>query len=288
MARIRKNWVGASVLGWSLLVIWNGLSGGSIAWGQSPDHIFELDSRAGLQGETLTVTTRLEILPGGLPIDGFSYGVCHDFNEVQPVSSTLANDILTANFAGNPPDFSQVFIDPGGRSSAGGVVHGLVICLSLCATLSPGSVTDILNIEYELVGPPGTVAALDYCDDAMFEGGEIAATVVVNGSTSLVPTVTSGTLTIENSEFVRGDNDGDGSLTVNDSILLLGHLYMGLPEPDCRDAADSNDNGLLDITDAMYSLTFLFCCGAPPPAPGPGCGEDPTPDTLDCVGSPAC
>lgn len=288
MARIRNRWVCAFAFGWGLLFVGNGIPGGSTAWGQSPDHIFELDSRAGLQGETLTVTTRLEILPGGLSIDGFSYGVCHDFTEVQPVSSALADDILTANVAGNPPDFSQVFIDPGGLNSIGGVAHGVVICLSLCAPLNPGSVTEILHIDYELVGMPGTVASLDYCDDAMFEGGPIVATVVVNGSDDFVPTVTSGTLTIENSDFVRGDNDGDGSLTVNDSILLLGHLYMGLPEPGCRDAADANDNGLLDITDALYSLTFLFCCGAPPPAPGPGCGEDPTPDTLDCVGSPAC
>ncbi|MBI4582979.1 MAG: hypothetical protein HY717_03000, partial [Planctomycetes bacterium] len=50
----------------------------------------------------------------------------------------------------------------------------------------------------------------------------------------------------------------------------------------CPDAADVDDNGELEITDAIRILTYLFLGDDPPPFPGPrACGGDPTADTLD-------
>jgi hypothetical protein len=53
----------------------------------------------------------------------------------------------------------------------------------------------------------------------------------------------------------------------------------------CQDAADANDDGNLDIADAVAALSFLFGGGTlPEPI---NCGEDPTIDGLDCtVGCP--
>ncbi|MBI4582834.1 MAG: hypothetical protein HY717_02200 [Planctomycetes bacterium] len=49
--------------------------------------------------------------------------------------------------------------------------------------------------------------------------------------------------------FIRGDADGDGSLAVTDAINTMTHLYLGFPPKlDCRDAADANDDGVVDIT----------------------------------------
>jgi hypothetical protein len=48
-------------------------------------------------------------------------------------------------------------------------------------------------------------------------------------------------------------------------------------------SADANDDGLMDITDAVYSIGYQFLGGPAPPAPTPPlCGLDSTPDALDC------
>lgn len=47
---------------------------------------------------------------------------------------------------------------------------------------------------------------------------------------------------------------------------------------------DANDDGTLNISDPVYLLSYLFVGGGPPPPPFADCGEDPTPDGLDCAG----
>jgi hypothetical protein len=82
--------------------------------------------------------------------------------------------------------------------------------------------------------------------------------------------------------FIRGDANGDGVLDISDPLRILGYLFLGDPEPPCLDAADSSDEGELSISSALRVLFFLFQGGASPPAPFPACGADPTPDALGC------
>jgi len=44
----------------------------------------------------------------------------------------------------------------------------------------------------------------------------------------------------------------------------------------------------LDLSDAVYTLGFLFLGTAGPPAPFGACGADPTKDALECGGFPRC
>jgi hypothetical protein len=81
--------------------------------------------------------------------------------------------------------------------------------------------------------------------------------------------------------FVRGDVDGDGEVTISDAIAALEHLFRGRAL-DCQSAADSNDDGGLDLRDPIRLLFRLFASGSPLPPPGPGPGADPTPDSLPC------
>ena len=49
------------------------------------------------------------------------------------------------------------------------------------------------------------------------------------------------------------------------------------------DSADSNDDGILDISDPVYLLFYLFIANSPPPPPFPEAGNDPTfRDNLGC------
>ncbi len=79
--------------------------------------------------------------------------------------------------------------------------------------------------------------------------------------------------------FVRGDVDGAGEIDITDGIYILNFLFV---DPSlalgCEDAADVDDNGELEITDGIALLSHLFLGGAPPKAPYPNPGLDPTPD----------
>lgn len=85
--------------------------------------------------------------------------------------------------------------------------------------------------------------------------------------------------------FKRGDVDGNGKLDITDPIFTLGHLFLGTFTPECLDAADFNDSGLVQLDDAIGSLNYQFLGGPPPPAPGAyACGLDPTPDGAHELG----
>ena len=83
--------------------------------------------------------------------------------------------------------------------------------------------------------------------------------------------------------FIRGDSNGDVALDISDATHTLGALFLSAPPLSCRDAADANDDGLMDITDPIFFLNHLFQGGDAPPAPYPAAGEDPTPDGLGCL-----
>ncbi len=87
--------------------------------------------------------------------------------------------------------------------------------------------------------------------------------------------------------FIRGDADGLGTYSIADAIMILNWVFEGLPLP-CDDAGDVNDDGLIDIADSSYLLTFIFNSGSPPPAPYATCGPDPTADSLGCASYSAC
>jgi hypothetical protein len=86
--------------------------------------------------------------------------------------------------------------------------------------------------------------------------------------------------------FVRGDANADGLLDLSDAIFTLHALFLGGRVPGCLDAADANDDGEIDVSDPVRWLLCLFA-GAElcPPPPYPFCGDDPTADRLGCAAS---
>jgi len=80
--------------------------------------------------------------------------------------------------------------------------------------------------------------------------------------------------------FVRGDSNGDGRGDLSDAIFTLSWLFTGGATPPCLDAADANDVGTIDLSDPIFFLNFLFQGGGAPPPPHPSAGLDPTPDAI--------
>ena len=89
--------------------------------------------------------------------------------------------------------------------------------------------------------------------------------------------------------FRRGDSNSDGSSDLSDLVFTLSWLFRGGFRPSCVDGADTNDDGRVDISDVSWTLSWLFRGGPVPPAPFPGCGTDPSFDSLTCLtASVAC
>ena len=65
------------------------------------------------------------------------------------------------------------------------------------------------------------------------------------------------------------------------AVAILLHLFLGA-EAGCLESLDANDDVLVDVSDPVYLLDFLFRGGPEPPPPFPYPGEDPEPDTLTC------
>ncbi len=94
------------------------------------------------------------------------------------------------------------------------------------------------------------------------------------------------TCAIESDEkpFERGDVNADGEINLEDSISILGFLFLGNREIGCLDSADTNDSGLVNVTDAIFLLHYSFLEGPPPAKPFGNCGADPTPlDGVSCL-----
>ena len=75
---------------------------------------------------------------------------------------------------------------------------------------------------------------------------------------------------------------------LSDAIALLRYLFERGIAPGCEKAADANDDGKLNITDAVRILLYLFAGGVPLPEPLSRCGRDPTEDRLGCEAFAPC
>jgi hypothetical protein len=84
-------------------------------------------------------------------------------------------------------------------------------------------------------------------------------------------------------ELLRGDSNSDGGVGLSDAVYTLNYLFLGGAPPVCRDAADSDDSGRLDISDPLRTVGYLFLDRPAPAQPHGACGRDPTPDDLACV-----
>ena len=66
-------------------------------------------------------------------------------------------------------------------------------------------------------------------------------------------------------------------------MTIAHYVFSGGTAPTCQDAADANDNGFVDVSDAINTLSVLFLGQGEIPLPGMNdCGVDPTDDELDC------
>ncbi len=88
--------------------------------------------------------------------------------------------------------------------------------------------------------------------------------------------------------FRRGDSNADDLVNISDAISILSFLFSGGSTPGCTKSTDLDDDGRVNITDPIFLLSFLFSGGREPPAPFNACGVDGIPDLLTCASFLPC
>jgi hypothetical protein len=88
--------------------------------------------------------------------------------------------------------------------------------------------------------------------------------------------------------FIRGDSNDDGKTDISDAVFTLAWLFLGGKAPGCAAAVNANGDRVVDISDPVFLLSHLFLGGAAPAAPYPGCGAGDLPEdeTLGCAMPP--
>jgi len=72
-------------------------------------------------------------------------------------------------------------------------------------------------------------------------------------------------VTIKYVQFLRGDVNNDGEITIADVVYLINYLFRFGPAPiPIPQVGDANCNGNVDISDAVYLIRYLFKGGPPP------------------------
>lgn len=115
-------------------------------------------------------------------------------------------------------------------------------------------------------------------------GSGEADVLVINTKPGPLPAPTTLRFRFEqgNPGFQRGDANNDGKVNLTDAIATLHFLFAGAA-PLCEDALDVDDSGAVGFSDAIFLLEFLFTPSAPAPAePFATCGDDPTADLISC------
>jgi hypothetical protein len=80
-------------------------------------------------------------------------------------------------------------------------------------------------------------------------------------------------------DFIRGDINADGRVSISDAMMLLrGFLLLGWWPSECLESADVDADGLISVDDALKILYALLGGGPMPSSPfpdqGPGSNED--------------
>jgi uncharacterized delta-60 repeat protein len=127
---------------------------------------------------------------------------------------------------------------------------------------------DYATIKYDSAGVQKWVARYNGPPD----GSDVATSIAVDGESkvyvtgySIGPDGDYDYATIKYFQFLRGDANGDGIVDISDIVYLLNYLFVDGPAPvPVLEAGDATCDGVVDASDVVYLLNYLFVSGPPP------------------------
>jgi len=180
-------------------------------------------------------------------------------------------------------------IDPAHNDQGTGVVDATLLNIG---TSAPAATIRSLRIKFDVTVPAtgSEEVRLEFREGLQGPGVPVSNSVSFAGATKSVNSFGSCSFTVTSNVpvggseiFVRGDVDHGGRINITDAINTVLFAFDGKAIP-CHDAADANDDGIVDQSDVVFTLFYLFVpeSSLPFPAPFPSPGEDPTDDGLGC------
>ena len=70
--------------------------------------------------------------------------------------------------------------------------------------------------------------------------------------------------------YVCGDADSSGIVDISDAVYLISYIFQGGPAPNPLIAGDADESGNVDISDAVYLIQYIFQGGPAPCDPPKG------------------
>jgi len=106
----------------------------------------------------------------------------------------------------------------------------------------------------------------------MVQSGFVRLTGLANQICFDNVTVTS----LEDNSFICGDANRDELVNVSDAVYIVNYIFVvGSPEPDPYASGDSNCDGVVNISDGVWIINYIFVGGSQP------CDTDGD-EILDC------
>lgn len=239
--------------------------------------------------ESKTVTVGSNGVNVGVTIDneteiaGYSYGVDFDPDALEIADVNLLGTMAEGSW------FVSVTTNNDNTPDGGWLTIGVIFDQMIQTVIPSGTNQSITNLVFDVspTAPTDEPLELQIRDDLNTPAVDLVfALTISSGGTGLRPARVSGFLTVEDgTSFLRGDANGSNTVDIADAVLNLGYQFDG-SSVGCLDALDVNDDGQVNIGDPISLLGYLFNMEAPPAAPFPAAGVDPTPDAIECVPAP--
>ena len=244
--------------------LWTGLVAG-----QNPDYTLRAHDVMAVPGTVATVPIDLDIAPSADPVLGFSFSLCSDSTVAIPLSVEVGEDLANVNFGSGPAFFASVVTDDG---------VGVVALLDLISigffALGPGADQEMAIIDYDMVGPIGSVTDLEFCESI---GSPPVATVLAiltaSGVESAEPTTDDGSLGGSNGTQVYGFTAPDVTATFEPATgigsfnagLTIAELSLLETETHGFSMGLAHDANLLSVTTATPAGPLLTLNGGSGP-----------------------
>ena len=215
-------------------------------------------------------------------IEGFEVGIELDRSLMIPTSLDPSAEVMAATGPAGP---LMWIVDLG--SAAGDAIQ-LVANLGLPPGfgLGAGIMNDAAELSVDVAMVP-TWTETSIAPVAAF--GSPVATLQLSGWGIVEASLSQALISIEVPvPFIRADANDNGIINIADAVVVLRRLF-GIDAPGtCLAAEDADGDGVTDIGDAIRIVTYLFSGGIAPGAPFPGCDIAPDPLILPCTARLSC
>jgi hypothetical protein len=230
------------------------------------DRLFMVPHPAADDGTAATDTVTV-LLASRSAVQAWSFGIASDATVLAAAEATTAGTDAAALNEGNGPTFLAIKV-----LEAGVTMAAIVDEENPADVLPPEGEHSLLRVRY--APAPGAARGTPYMVDfSSGLGNPPVETIIVVGGFEVYPATSPGFVSFAARAFLRGDGNNDGQVNLTDAVSVLEWLFRGGVEPDCREAADVNATQGVNIADAVYLLQALFIGGPKPPAPFPECGS---------------